>query len=267
MTEKTPLSPAHMASYGSTATRVPVLKKRSRHLESREILHNIDESRKSGAKLFALLHYLRDLDAETGINPWWTILEEKRFYEERFLRTTIVQDSDKRIDRELVCHALQDAHHEYLRAFYAVVDVCAANGYSYYVCTRETIGYLDEIGAPVEKRMRSYVLMFNGYAPPHHLPRVASWARYEMEHLALLRSVPRKTVHPRPLLLPAPSRRSSASPPPSPTGPVLTSRSEASEDEESSSTDFGPDDTTFILDTAPHKDFISIRRTPGVTVQ
>jgi hypothetical protein len=45
---------------------------------------------------------------------------------------------------------------------------------------------------------------------------------------------------------------------------VLTSRSEASEDEESSSTDIGPDDTTFILDTEPRKDFISIRRTPVV---
>jgi hypothetical protein len=111
MGEKAPLAPDRGASYGTTsetaATRVPVLKKRSRRIESEEILRNIDEYRKGGAKLFVLLQYLRDLDAGPDVNPWWTILDEKRFFTERFEHTAAVVDSDKHIDRDLVCHALQ----------------------------------------------------------------------------------------------------------------------------------------------------------------
>lgn len=132
--------------------------------------------------------------------------------------------------------------------------MCAANGYSYYVCTRETIGYMGgEVGGPVEIRMRSYMLMFNGY---------------EMDHLALLRSVPRKTSHGvTRLLLPLSARRlysSGPAPLPSPGGGVvLTSRSEQDDEESGSSIDT-MEDAVFILDTEPQKDYISIRRGPFV---
>ena len=184
------------AGYGTMSARlVPRI---SRGDEGKKIIQRIDAWVSNGYRTFMLLDYVHDLDASPGVNPWWSVLDEKRFLAEYFIDCRIVPNSDVKMERESMCGELQDADPEYLRILYAVVAICDVNDYVYYIRTKETIGMTLPTPdvASVEKRFRHYIIWYNGY---------------ETSHRRLLRTMAARPRHSIPLLpAPAPARSSVA---------------------------------------------------------